>query len=72
MLPSLKFILWYNKSVLMEQKMGFISMAFPKELLSLLILLLKSCFSFVSNTEHMNLYISLPLMEQEVTNYSKN
>lgn len=51
--------------------MGFISMAFPKELLPLLILLLKSCFSFVSNTEHMNLCISLPLMEQEVTNYSK-
>ena len=70
MIPPLELTLWYNKSVLMEQKMGFISMAFPKELLSLLILLLKSCFSFVSNTEHMNLDISLPLMEQEVTNYN--
>lgn len=50
--------------------MGFISMAFPKELLPLLILLLKSCFCFVSNTEHRNLDISLPLMEQELTNYN--
>lgn len=70
MIPPLELTLRYNKSVLMEQKMGFISMAFPEELLSLLILLLKSCFCFVSNTEHMNLDISLPLMEQEVTNYN--
>lgn len=47
-------------------------MTFPKELVSLLSLLLKSCCSFASNTANINLYISLPLMEQGVTNYIRD
>lgn len=47
-------------------------MTFPKELVSLLILLLKSCCSFASNTANINLYISLPLMEQGVANYRRD